>query len=90
VGDEFSLRAPRAARRGCRAADGAAARSQSGARLSLIFFRRAYLTPQIMHRQRVSPAMLARNGRRLSTLMGRSSPYSGMESDGTPIDCTLG
>jgi ectoine hydroxylase-related dioxygenase (phytanoyl-CoA dioxygenase family) len=70
---------------------GAAPRTRPGARLSLIFlFCRWYLMPQMMHRQLASAEMLARNGRRFSTLMGKSSPYSGMEADGAPIDFTLG
>jgi hypothetical protein len=70
---------------------GAAPRTRPGVRLSLIFlFCRWYLMPQIMHRQLVSPEMLTRNSGRFATLMGKRSPYSGLEADGTPVDFTLG
>jgi hypothetical protein len=70
---------------------GAAARTNPGVRLSLVFlFCRWYLMPQMMHRQLVSPEALARNPQRFTTLMGKRSPYSGRESDGGPIDFTLG
>lgn len=70
---------------------GAAPRTTPGARLSLIFlFCRWYLMPQMMHRQLASAEMLSRNTARFATLMGKRSPYSGMESDGSPTDFTLG
>jgi ectoine hydroxylase-related dioxygenase (phytanoyl-CoA dioxygenase family) len=70
---------------------GAAPRTTPGVRLSLIMlFCRWYLTPQIPHRQLASPEMLARNPPRFATLMGKRNPYAGMDSDGTPVDFTLG
>jgi hypothetical protein len=70
---------------------GAAPRTNPGVRVSLVFlFCRWYLMPQMMHRQLVSPEALARNPPRFTTLMGKRSPYSGRESDGGPIDFTLG
>ncbi|MEY2927653.1 MAG: protein involved in biosynthesis of mitomycin antibiotics/polyketide fumonisin [Pseudomonadota bacterium] len=70
---------------------GAAARTTPGCRLSLIFlFCRWYMMPQMMHRQLISADALARNLDRFTVLMGKRTPYSGMESDGTPVDFTLG
>jgi ectoine hydroxylase-related dioxygenase (phytanoyl-CoA dioxygenase family) len=70
---------------------GAAPRTNLGCRLSLIFlFCRWYLMPQMMHRQLISAEALARNSDRFTVLMGKRSPYSGMDSDGTPVDFTLG
>jgi hypothetical protein len=46
--------------------------------------------PQMMHRQMASPEIIARNPDRFATLMGKRSPYSGIDSDGTKIDFTLG
>jgi hypothetical protein len=70
---------------------GAAARTNPGIRMSLVFlFCRWYLMPQIMHRQLVTPEMLSRNSQRFTMLMGKRSPYSGPESDGSPVDFTLG
>jgi hypothetical protein len=70
---------------------GAAARTNPGMRVSLVFlFCRWYLMPQILHRQLATPEMLARNPQRFTTLMGKRSPYSGLESDSAPVDFTLG
>ena len=70
---------------------GAAARTNPGGRLSLIFlFCRWYMMQQMMHRQLISGEALACNPDRFTVLMGKRSPYSGMESDGTPVDFTLG
>jgi hypothetical protein len=70
---------------------GALGRSTPGARLSMIMlFCRWYLVTQIPHRQFASAEMLARNPERFATLMGKRTPYSGLDSDGTKIDFTLG
>ena len=70
---------------------GAAPRTNPGGRLSLIFlFCRWYLMPQMMHRQWISQEALARNEDRFTVLMGKRSPYSGLDSDGQPVDFTLG
>jgi hypothetical protein len=70
---------------------GALARTRPGARLSMItLFCRWYIVPQIPHSQLASAEMLARNPERFATLMGKRTPYSGLNSDGTKIDFTLG
>jgi len=70
---------------------GAVPRTNPGARLSLIMlFCRWYLMPQILMRQVVPAEAIARNPPRFSILMGKRSPYSGMDSDGSKVDFTLG
>jgi Phytanoyl-CoA dioxygenase (PhyH) len=70
---------------------GAAPRTNPGARLSLIMlFCRWYLMPQLLLRQLVPAEAVARNPPRFSTLMGKRSPYSFVDSDGSKVDFTLG
>jgi ectoine hydroxylase-related dioxygenase (phytanoyl-CoA dioxygenase family) len=70
---------------------GAVPRTNPGARLSLIMlFCRWYLMPQILIRELVPAEALDRNPPRFATLMGKRSPYSGMDSDGSKLDFTLG
>jgi hypothetical protein len=70
---------------------GASGRSTPGARLSMIMlFCRWYLVTQIPHRQMAPNEMLERNPDRFATLMGKRTPYSGLNSDGTKVDFTLG
>src|SRR5271156_793641 len=59
---------------------GAAARTTPGPRLSMIMlFCRWYIVTQIPHRQYASAEMLARNPDRFATLMGKRTPYSGLD-----------
>jgi hypothetical protein len=70
---------------------GAVPRTNSGARLSLIMlFCRWYLMPQMMMRQLISEEAVTRNPPRFATLVGKRSPYSGLETYGPPVGFTLG
>jgi hypothetical protein len=70
---------------------GAAERTSPGARMTLIhFFSRWYLMPQMLLRQSVPSELLERNPERFAVLMGKRSPYSSADGDGTPVDFTLG
>ena len=70
---------------------GAVPRTNPGGRLSLIMlFCRWYLMPQILLRQLVPAEAIARKPPRFLTLMGKTSPYSGMDADGSKVDFTQG